>query len=473
VSSAWAVIAPLLGALLAFLLPRAGPAAALAAGAGVWAAAVEAARAVVAKSELRHVVGGWAAPLGIELRVDGPGAAMLLLTALVMSAAGLYAAFYFRRMNVGRRTFFWPLWMFLWTALNALFVSGDLFNLYVALELLGISAAALAALELTPGALAAATRYLLAGFLASLCFLAGVGILYATAGTLDLRLLGDALAPGPAAGLGAALVVGGLLLKTAVFPLHFWLPPAHARAPAPVSAALSAVVVKGSFFLLFRVWFDVFPRLDRGLPGELLAGLGAGAILWGSVQALRQERLKLLVAYSTVAQVGYLLLAFPLIRAGAEGARTGCLYWALSHGVAKAGMFLAAGNVMKVVGHDRLGDLAKTGLRGLGISAVAFLLAGVSLAGLPPSGGFVAKWMLLTASIARGAWALAALLVLGGLLTAAYTFRLLRPAFAGGDAAPRNRPSRVLQWTALGLSLGAIALGFASAPVVRLLEAGP
>ena len=139
-------------------------------------------------------------------------------------------------------------------------------------------------------------------------------------------------------------MTAGLLAKTALFPLHLWLPPAHAGAPAAASAVLSALVVKGSWFLVVRLWFDVMPGVVTLPAAQLLAGLGAAAIVVGSVVALRQERLKLLIAYSTLAQIGYLFLMFPLafdVAAGRPGRAatrlTGGMLQAISHATAKAG----------------------------------------------------------------------------------------------------------------------------------------
>ncbi len=143
-------------------------------------------------------------------------------------------------------------------------------------------------------------------------YLLGAVLLYGGYGTLDIALLAGRVQPEPIAWAAAALMTVGLLAKTALFPLHIWLPPAHAGAPAAASAVLSALVIKGSWFLVVRLWFDVMPGVVTLPSAQLLAGLGATAIVVGSVVALRQERLKLLVAYSTIAQIGYLFLMFPL-----------------------------------------------------------------------------------------------------------------------------------------------------------------
>ena len=247
----------------------------------------------------------------------------------------------------------------------------------------------------------------------------------------------------------------GLLAKTALFPLHLWLPPAHAGAPAPASAVLSALVVKGSFILIVRLWFDVMPGLLTNAAAQVLATLGAAAILFGSVLALRQARLKMLIAYSTVAQIGYLFLMFPLAAGPADagqagfGAWTGGILQAISHACAKAAMFMAAGLIAQALGHDRIAGLGGVA-RALPMTVLAFGVAGLSLMGLPPSGGFVAKWLLLMAAIDTGQWWWALVILAGGLLTGGYVFHVLAQALTGPDEAPpvaaRRRRAAGRRW---------------------------
>jgi formate hydrogenlyase subunit 3/multisubunit Na+/H+ antiporter MnhD subunit len=267
----------------------------------------------------------------------------------------------------------------------------------------------------------------------------------------------------------------GLLAKTALFPLHLWLPPAHAGAPPAASAVLSALVVKASFFLVVRLWFDVLPALRTPALTQLLAALGAAAILFGSVLALRQARLKLLVAYSTVAQIGYLFLMFPLVGPTPLGssAWTGGLLQAMSHALAKAAMFLSAGLVAQALGHDRIAGLAGVG-RALPMTLFAFALGGLSLMGLPPSGGFVAKWLLLRAAIESGQWWWALVIVAGGMFTGAYLFRVLVPALAASsEAAPLHAPvERRREALVLALALLSVALGLLPLAKLGLLQIG-
>ncbi|MBK5970930.1 MULTISPECIES: complex I subunit 5 family protein [Thiorhodovibrio] len=428
---------------------------------------------------LRADFGGWGAPLGIGYLADGLAAAMLGMTALVTLAISVQAGGYFR--DPARARHFWPLWLLLLTSLNGLFLSSDLFNLYVNLELLGLTAAALGALGGQRAALEANLRYLLVGLLGSMTYLLGVALVYGAFGTLDFAQLTEQLAagtnsPGPIAATALGLMVMGLALKAALFPLHFWLPPAHGSAPAPVSAALSALVVKAAFYLILRLWLEVLAPLTTPGASNLLGLLGAGAVLWGSWQALRAERLKLLAAYSTVAQLGYLFLFFPIMQglpAGEtrENLLAALALMALTHGFAKSGLFLAAGFVQQQAGHDRIAELSAT-LQRLPATTLALALAGTALIGLPPSGSFNAKWLLLSGAFSTGQWWWVLVLLAGTLLAVAYVFRLLARAF-GLEPTPRQFFTQA-RAEVPALLLGATAvvvLGLGTAPLWRLLGA--
>ncbi len=470
---------PLAGALAATALPaRAARAAALAAAAATLGAALWLVVAVAGAGVQGIDLGGWAPPLGISLQADGLGAGFIAMTALAMTAVALAARRAMHPAQAGAPAAFgfWPLMLLTWAALNAAFVSRDLFNLYVAIELLTLAAVGLVALAGTPQAIAAALRYLVFALAGSLLYLAGVVLTYAAHGTLDMGLLA-ARTPAPGDALALALASLGLLVKTALFPFHVWLPPAHAAAPAPASAMLSALVPKASFVILIRLWFEAMP--DRAAPAALLmlAGLGTAAVVWGGLQALRQHRLKQIVAYSTVAQLGYLFLVFPL--AGGEGAAqpwaagawTGTMFLALSHGLAKAAMFLCAGLWITAAGSDRLRDLRGLA-RPMPMTAMAFALAAITLMGLPPSGGFTAKYLMMTAAFAAGQWPWALVMAGGGLLAAAYLYRPMTALFARETPRPPAPVSRALQTVPLVLAGLSILLGVVSAAPFEFLQIG-
>jgi formate hydrogenlyase subunit 3/multisubunit Na+/H+ antiporter MnhD subunit len=481
---AWSVVVPLAGAPLALVLgARAGRWVGLAAASATLAVDLGLAGQVLSSGPFRHRVGGWGAPLGIDLMADGLSVLMLLMTSAVGMGITVHAFAYFEdhtppgspeaaegRM---RRLLFWPLWLFLWAALSALFLSRDVFNVYVTLELVGLTAVALVALAGDRDAFGAAARYLVLALLGSLAYLLGVGLLYAALGTLDADGVRAALRPGLVATAAGSLVLAGLAVKAAIFPLHGWLPPAHAGAPSPVSAALSALVVKASFYLLLRWSTEILPP-EILPPARLLLGvLGALAILWGSAQALRQERLKQVIAYSTVAQLGYLFLFFPLSRGlGAGRALAGAALFALAHALAKSALFLAAGSIGHALPSDRI-----EGLRGLGarmpLTAATLVLASVSIVAVPPSGGFTGKWFLLSAAVRSGEWWWVTVMLLGGLLAAGYSFRFLERLVADApESAPPARAPAAMQLSALALAVAALVLGTVPWLPLRLLGAG-
>lgn len=467
----WMILLPLAWATLAFVL---GP------GRGAWLAiaglalqlwlALDLVQKVGAGGTVLHVVGGWSAPLGIDLAVDGLSAAMLLLTQFVALLLAIYARRYFKADDAAG-AWFWPLTGFLIAGLNALFVSADLFNLYVTLELVGLAAVALVAAGGGAQQVAAALRYLFATLVGSGAYLLGVALIYGAYGTVSIATLLPLVTDDAPrlVWIAGGLMVAGLMLKTALFPFHFWLPPAHGGAPAPVSALLSALVVKASFYLILRLWLG---PLQPVLPAFawLLAVLGAAAIFWGSWQAIRAVKLKRLIAYSTVAQLGYLFLIFPLL--SAPGALQAGVLQVFAHGLAKAGMFAAAGVLIKATGQDTVAGLAGAVER-LPVTMFAFALSGITLMGLPPSSGFLAKWLIIEAALAQGHWIIAVVVLAGGLLAAVYVFRVLRQAFllAPPNGAVAAVP-RTLEWSAFALAAASVLLGLRGVELIRLLGAG-
>jgi multicomponent Na+:H+ antiporter subunit D len=465
---AWVIVAPLLGATLTLLFGRGARLIAAASALATALAAGALVLEVAAGQAVRHSAGGWAAPLGIQLRVDGLAA---LALATVCAVGGLVTAHAVSEPPAGatpgsRRQFF-ALWLFGWAALNAVTLSADLFNLYVTLELTALAAVALIALADDRAAWSAALRYLFFALAGSLAYLFGVVLLYSAYSTLDLELLGARASPDPILWVALAAMTLGLCLKTGLFPLHVWIPPAYASAQTHTSALLSGLIGKAPLYVLLRLWLEVYPPALRPAPGLLLGVLGSFGVLWGSLLALRQQRLKTLLAYSSIAQIGYLFLPFPL---GTREAWTGGVVLFASHAAAKSSMFLAAGTIETAAGSDRLSAVRGIA-RHLPFTFFALGLSGLTLIGVPPAGGFVAKFLLVRASIEQGQWWWAVVLLAGGLLAAGYVFRIVRPAFWPERADLRPVPRRT-QILTLMLALLSVALGIAAHPPLVLLEAG-
>jgi multicomponent Na+:H+ antiporter subunit D len=479
-----AIVVPVMGVLVSLALGgrQAERVAFVVMPAGLVVAAAVATRIWLTHDVLQYFVGGWEPPLGVAFRADGLSAVMMVTAAILISGIGLFARAQFatpRGAEKRASMTFWILLMAIWAALNMVFVGGDLFNLYVALELLTFAAVPLVSLDGRRETITAALRYLLFALLGSILYLLGAVLLFGAYGTLDIALLSQRIHAEPAVWAAISLMTVGLLAKAALYPFHLWLPPAHAGAPAPASAILSALVVKAPFFLVVRLWFDVMPGIPERAAAQVLGFLGAAAIIFGSVVALRQVRLKLLIAYSTVAQIGYLFLIFPLAIRPETGhpwstaAWTGGILQAISHAFAKAAMFMAAGLIAEALGHDRITGLAGVG-RALPITVLAFGLGGLSLVGLPPSGGFIAKAMLLTAAVAEGQWWWAVVVLLGGLLAGGYIFVVLARAISD-PAEPLRlsaKVSRGRQVVAAAVALCAVLLGFVPLHPSALLQIG-
>lgn len=411
-------------------------------------------------------IGGWRPPLGVGLRADGLSAFMLVMTAVVLFATGLYAMTGPATPRAeGERMppAFWMLMLCVWSALNLVFVAEDLFTLYVALELLTFAAVPLVCLDGKEGQIEAALRYLLFALFGSVLYLLGTVLIYALYGTLDIILVARKASVSPGLVVALAAMTAGMMAKAALFPLHLWLPPAHSEAPPAASAMLSAVVIKAPIFLLVRFWLDLAPESLAVKVGPILAGLGAAAIILCSLVALAQPRLKLLIAYSTAAQIGYLFLMFPLAAAASAWsplAWTGGALHLASHAFSKAAMFMAAGLIAEALGHDRIAGLAGIG-RALPVSLFAFGLGGLSLMGLPPAGGFVAKVMLLSAAVHLSSWWIALVILAGGLLAGGYVLRVVVPALQRPAAPLAVRPVAAWrEWVALALALVAVGFGF-------------
>lgn len=479
-SAAALVLAPVflplaVGALSAVLPRRAAATLTVIAAAATLMVAVLLGIAVLDAGPVRLEVAGWAPPVGILLAADGLSVVMIGLSAIAVLAAALVAA---ADDHFAGGPAFWPLVGAAAAAVNGVFVARDVFTAFVLLELLTIASVALVALGGARSA-AAALRYLFVAVTGSLFFLLAVALTYGHTGTVDLARAAERADDTVIVGAIIALTVVGMAAKTALFPLHSWLPVAHPAAPTAVSALLSALVIKASIVILWRIVEYFGPLTDLAAPLATAVGVaGAAAVLWGGVLALRRDRLKSIIAYSTVAQVGYMVLLVPLVFTASDPqvAWIGGILITLAHGVAKAAMFLAAGALAAAAGTGRLDGLEGTISR-MPWTVAAIGLAGVSLAGLPPTLGFVGKWMLVQASLDAGAWWWLALLLGGGLLTFAYTARMLRATFnPPGDfsgARELTRPARTVAVVPLALAALSVVLGLIPWLLIDVLSAAP
>jgi multicomponent Na+:H+ antiporter subunit D len=449
------VVVPLLAAglvpLAAFRSVRLARGLALGALTSTVAIAMAALARTLDQGRISYHLGGWAPPWGIEYVIDPLSGGVAVLVAAFGLVAAVYAGPFLAQVpRIGAGAFH-AVYLLLVTGLLGIVVTGDLFNLYVFLEISSLAVYALIALG-GPRGVAASFRYLLLGTVAGSFYLLGVGYLYALTGTLNMADMAVRLAPvadSPAVTVAVALMVVGLAIKMGLFPLHGWLPDAYTFAPAPVTGLIAAVMTKVSVYALFRILFyvvDPAPAVADAL--QLLGWVGALAIVAGSAVALAQTDVRRMLAYSSVGQMGYIVMGIAI---GTPLALTGALLHMLNHAVMKGCLFLAAGGVRFQTGAADVASYSGAARR-LPISMAAFSVAAVSLVGLPPTGGFFSKWYLLVASVDEGLWAFALALVASSLMTAVYLFRVVERAYFG-EGRPEAVAPTPLPWRELPASM--------------------
>jgi multicomponent Na+:H+ antiporter subunit D len=395
---------------------------------------------VHAHGRLTYALAGWPAPVGIELAVDMLGAFVLVVVACIAALVAVTAGYAVRKETPGKEVPFFAMVLVLLTGLTGMAVTGDLFNLYVFFEVSSLGCYALMALG-DRKAPVAAFRYLVQGTLGASLYLIGLGFVYVLTGTLNMADAAERLSEqthNPAYRTALALMVSGVGLKMALFPLHLWLPDAYTHASSTATALVAPVVTKVSAYVLIRLLFTVFePAVvlsDLGL-GSTVAWMSAAGIVVGSVMAIPQKDAKRMLAYSSVAQIGYIGLGIGL---GSPLALVGAMLHVLNHAVMKSCLFLAVGGVAIRTGARRIKDYAGLG-RVMPWTFAAFALSALAMVGIPPTGGFFSKWYLILGAIEGERWVLVVVLVGSSLLTAVYFFRVLEIVFAGSrqeDLAP-------------------------------------
>ena len=376
-----------------------------------------------------HYFGGWAPPWGIAYRLDAVNAPLCVLIGLYTTAVlcwGLPSLT--RELAADRQGIFHVCLLLNLAGMLGVACTDDIFNMFVFIEITSLSAYALVALGPDQRSLPAAFRYLLMGSVAASCILTGIGYLFALTGTLnmsDMRVRLSDVQHTRTAVMAFAFFTVGLGLKFAIFPLHGWLPAVYTRAPSVVAALFAALATKVYLYAWLRVSIQLF---DTGLLFDelhlqvVLSVLAGAAVLFGSLAALVQSDLKSMLAYSSIAQMGYMVLGFSLITY--SGLEAGFLYM-FNHALIKCTLFLAAGNLVLRTGTARLADLAGLG-HAMPWTATILSIAGLGLVGIPPTAGLVSKWYLAGALLEAGQWPAVLVLLIGSGLAAMYVWKLLR-----------------------------------------------
>lgn len=447
------VVLPLLGAGIALLVgrPRLSWGVALLTSAAAFAISAALLGQVLSGGTISYALGGWEPPWGIEYRVDALSAFILFLIGLIGVVVTPYALVSVEKeIAAPRIPFFYSAWLLALAGLLGIVITGDLFNVFVFLEISSLAAYALIAMGSDRRALSSAFRYLIIGSVGATFIVIGIGYLYVMTGTLNMADLATRL---PLVEEQRPIIVGfgflavGICLKLALFPLHLWLPNAYTYAPSAVTAFIAATYTKVAVYMLLRVFFTVFGfefsfelmRLDLVVLPLALVG-----IVTMSLVAVFQVDVKRLLAYSSVAQIGYMILG---ISFGSATGLTGATLHMFNHALMKGALFMAVGCMVYQLGSSRIQELAGMGRR-MPFTMAAFTIGGLSLIGVPFTVGFISKWYLVLAAFERGWWPVAGLVVLTSLVAVVYIWRVVeviyfRPA-APGRVEVREAPLALL-----------------------------
>ncbi len=372
-----------------------------------------------------YLPGNWGS-IGIELKMDLLALLFCLLIGGLASLALTYSYRFIPHELAGREVSYYTVFLFLVSGLLGLAIAGDLLTFWIFMEVMALSAYVLIAIINVPHAFESSLRYLFMGTLSSLAILAGIVLLFGATGSLNMRVVLDAIRGGAdgQVTLALALCAVGFCVKGAQVPVHFWLPGAHSAAVTPISAMHSGLVAKVGFYGLARFIFFVFGTVASvGVlkMTSVLQWIGALSILYGGLMAILEDDLKRMLAYSTISHIGFMVLGISLL---SPGGLTGAFYHLLDDGLAKACLFLCAGIFIYRDGTRSIKQLKGIALR-TPITAAVFTLAAFSLVGIPPTSGFVAKWYLVLGSLEAHRPFFAAVMIIGAILAAVYAFRVV------------------------------------------------
>jgi len=429
------VVVPLLAAPLALLLGRQTRliwAFATLTSWATFAIAIQLFLLVQSGDVIRYEFGGWAAPWGIEYRIDTFNAFILLIVSGIASVIFPYAhTSISKEIPPQHQPLFYVLMLLCLSGLLGMTITGDAFNVFVLLEISSLSTYALISLGRDRRGLTSAFQYLVMGTIGATFILIGIGLLYILTGTLNMMDLAERLKDlhgSRTLQVAFGFLIVGFSLKLAMFPLHLWLPNAYAYAPSVVSAFLAATATKVALYAMLRFMFTIFGAdysLNVMQVQWLFLPLATIAILVASVVAIFQSDLKRMLAYSSVAQIGYMLLGISL--ANVTGL-TATLLHIFNHSLMKGALFLALGALCYQVGNTNIKRLVGVGKK-MPWTFMAIVLGGLSLIGVPLTVGFISKWYLILASIEQGWWSIVAIIIIGSLLAVIYIWRIVEAAY--------------------------------------------
>ena len=427
------VVIPLMAAPIVAILPRGrwpwaislmvAATCAILAGVQLWA--------VVHHGVISYELGGWAPPWGIEYRIDSLNALVALLVSSIAVVTLLYALLSVEKeIPKDKIPLFYSAFILCLTGLLGITQTGDIFNLFVFLEISSLSSYALISLGQKRQALTSAFQYLIMGTLGATFFLIGVGLIYSQTGTLNMMDLAARLPEVihlRTVHTGFAFIIIGFALKLALFPLHLWLPNAYTYAPTVITVFLAGTATKVALYVMLRVLFTVFPDEFVSITptGDLFVLSGMAGIMVASVYAIYQVDVKRLLAYSSVAQIGYMALGIGF--ASALGV-TASIVHLFNHALMKGALFMAVGAIIYRIGVCRIDSIQGLG-RQMPWTFGAFIIGGLSLIGVPGTAGFISKWYLVLAAIEQEAWIAVVVILVGSLLAVVYIGKIIETLY--------------------------------------------
>jgi multicomponent Na+:H+ antiporter subunit D len=417
-------------------------------------------------------LGGWMPPYGIVLVADLLTSLFVLMATIVVFSGAVYIVSC--KDKAITRNVFVPLFLFMATGLNGAFLTGDFFTMFIFIELMVMSSVVLTSISDDPLGLEAAIKYLLMSAMGTLFLLIAIAAIYASFGTLNMADVAMLLETGQRpllASASAVMLMSAFLLKSAVVPFHFWQPDFHTTAPTPISSLLSSVVVKVGIYGIIRIVTLLFTE-EAPTINNLLVALGIFGIFFGSFSALRTYHIKRMLAYSTLGQVGFILVG---IGWGSELALVGAVVYAFNHALVKASLLQLSGIVMSYT-KNKVGDfIFLTGVgKTLRAPAFFYLVGGLALAGIPPFNGFISKVALVRGGVDTEQWLTLGLVVGGGILTLLYMTRayvLIFQTRRNADSALMKEPMKGDSVLAPAMLLTlAILIGIYARPLIEVAE---
>jgi multicomponent Na+:H+ antiporter subunit D len=422
---------------------------------------------VLADGPISYAMGGWEPPYGIEYRIDVANAYVLLILSIMGAAVMPYAArSVAAEIPENKQAWFYCMYLLCLAGLLGITITGDAFNAFVFLEISSLSAYVMIALGEDRRSLLSAFQYLVMGTIGATFYVVGVALLYTMTGTLNfvdiaLRLeeLGIEMSRPVLAAL--AFITVGIGLKVALFPLHAWLPNAYAGAPSMATVFLASTGTKVAVYLLMRYYFSIFGFdvvFVENPVGEILLVLSVAAMFIASLVAIFQDDIKRMLAFSSVAQVGYITLGIALAN---ETGLAGGIVHLFNHALMKGALFMVIGSMLLMTGSETISGLAGVGRR-MPLTMAAFVVAGLSLVGIPGTVGFISKWYLAVGSFEAGWWWVAFLILGSSLLAVIYLGRVVEAAYFGEPKGPTMKakePPLAMQVPTWTLVAGCVYFG--------------